>query len=233
MRFNNPLVVGYKGEIGAFILNGLLKTMPKASDIWCFDVNDSEAYKIKRLKKSDHIFLCVPIKDTVKWLVKYKQHLKGKTILEQASLKEWIYDSKKIAGLKLVPMHILFRPSATPNSEDRKVLMVVSEKAQWVESLRLIDRIEAITDSAVVCCESVSDHDKQMASSQALVHKTILALGKMLVGCEDTYVSKRIKELAWRIHNGDPELYKFIQSNKYLPKRISKMKKLLETKIKK
>ena len=26
----NPLVVGYKGQIGSFILNGLLRMMPKA-----------------------------------------------------------------------------------------------------------------------------------------------------------------------------------------------------------
>ena len=30
--FRAPLVVGYKGEIGSFILQGLLRHMPKALD---------------------------------------------------------------------------------------------------------------------------------------------------------------------------------------------------------
>ena len=62
--FKNPLVVGYKGEIGSFILQGLLKTMPKAKDIWCFDINETEKDKIARIKKADYIFLCVPLQDT-------------------------------------------------------------------------------------------------------------------------------------------------------------------------
>ena len=39
--FKSPLVVGYKGEIGSFILQGLLRTMPKALDILCYDILDT------------------------------------------------------------------------------------------------------------------------------------------------------------------------------------------------
>ena len=48
-KMNNPLVCGYKGEIGSFILSGLLKVMPKALDIWCVDVNETESEVIDRI----------------------------------------------------------------------------------------------------------------------------------------------------------------------------------------
>ncbi len=227
MLFKSPLVVGYKGEIGSFILNGLLKTMPKASNIWCFDINDSEKEKLKRIKKSDYIFLCVPIKDTVKWLIKYKKNLKNKIIIEQASLKEWIYNDKRLSKLRLVPMHMLFRPSATSNYEDRKTLLIFNKETLLYENIPLIEEISKITNSEVSWCKSIKEHDNLMASNQALVHRTILALNRILVNSQDTYISKRIKELARRILSGDKELYEFIQENKYLPEKLKILKKEL------
>jgi prephenate dehydrogenase len=87
MIVNAPLVVGYKGEIGSFILNGLLKTMPKASNIWCVDINDSPDEVAERIKRSDFIFLCVPLDKTIEWVNVWKRLLKDKVIVEQCSLK--------------------------------------------------------------------------------------------------------------------------------------------------
>ena len=116
-----PLVVGYKGEIGSFILNGLLRIMPKALDIWCVDINETYEETIQRIQIADVIFLCVPLQDTEAWLLKHKEQLSGKKIIEQCSLKEWIYENQKLRDLNIMSMHILFRPSQTPNLEDRNV----------------------------------------------------------------------------------------------------------------
>ena len=56
--FKSPLVVGYKGEVGSFLLNGLLKIMPKALNVWCFDICETPIEKEHRIKISDCIFLC-------------------------------------------------------------------------------------------------------------------------------------------------------------------------------
>jgi prephenate dehydrogenase len=116
-----PMVVGYKGEIGSFILNGLLRVMPKALDIWCVDINESDEEVESRIKVADTIFLCVPLQKTVDWLLKFKTLLKDKIIIEQCSLKEWIYNNKSLQGLNIKSMHILFRPSQTPDLLDRVV----------------------------------------------------------------------------------------------------------------
>jgi len=53
-----PLVVGYKGEIGSFILNGLLRIMPKALDIRKGDLKlyrsiQSNKYLNKHLEETE------------------------------------------------------------------------------------------------------------------------------------------------------------------------------------
>jgi hypothetical protein len=63
-----PLVIGYKGEVGSFVLGGLLRIMPKALDIWCVDVNETKREVEQRIKISDVIFLCVPLQMTLEWL---------------------------------------------------------------------------------------------------------------------------------------------------------------------
>jgi len=237
--FKNPLVVGYKGEIGSFILNGLLKVMPKALNIWCFDINESEKEKIDRIKKSDYIFLCVPVQDTVKWLVKYKKLLKDKIIVEQASLKEWIYKDKRIKDLKIIPMHILFRPSATPNKSDRDVILIqnnVLEHSKFSSEFNSFRNIiEKITDSHMEVLyqyterDTIKTHDMLMGFGQALIHKVIIALGKTISvsGLGQTFITKQIKLLYKRILAGDKDLYKFIQTNKYLPEIMKDFKKEL------
>ena len=163
--FESPLVVGYKGEIGSFILQGLLRIMPKALNIWCYDVGETEEEKKERIKKSDIIFLCVPMQDTMKWFYKYLRLLKGKTIVEQCSLKSMIYEDKKLKDLRIMSMHILFRPSATPNKQDRKVALIKKRYAgysfDWYRRLDL--DIEKITGSEIVWFENYKEHDKAMA----------------------------------------------------------------------
>jgi len=147
-KIKNPLVIGYKGEIGSFILSGLLKIIPKALQIYCVDINETDAEVRQRIEASDTIFLCVPFNLTVVWLIKWKPLLKNKLIFEQCSLKEWIYEHYVSKGLNIRSMHILFRPSQTPNLEDRCIGMFSSQfdlyHSNYPDSILLKD-IKAIT----------------------------------------------------------------------------------------
>jgi len=217
---NNPLCVGYKGEIGSFILNGLLRVMPKALNIWCIDVNETEAEVKERIEKSDVIFLCVPIDKTVDWMVEHKELLKGKVIIEQCSLKSKICNDERLKGLDIRSMHILFRPSQTPNLEDRKVGIIRGQLNR-----KMVKMLADITQSEVVGYRSVEEHDKEMATTQALVHRTLLVLGKVLGQCDgSTFVSKKVVELSDRIKKGDLGLYKAIQDNEGLPEKLDEFR---------
>jgi len=220
---NNPLVVGYKGEIGSFILNGLLRIMPKALNIWCVDINETEAETTHRIKLSDVIFLCVPLKDTLPWLIINKSLLKGKIILEQTSLKGWL-NHKVVQGLDVRSMHILFRPSQTPDFADRTVGLFKHEFSQ-TDHFDMIDIIRNITQSKIVFFENVQQHDIRMAVQQALLHRTILVMGQLLRECEgSTYISKKVLELEARIKKGNLDLYSAIQDNKYLTEALAAMR---------
>ena len=216
--FKSPLVVGYKGEIGSFILQGLLRTMPKASNIWCFDINDTEKEKLDRIKKCDIIFLCVPLEETIHWLLKYKKYFKNKIIIEQTSLKSTIFENTNLKNLNIWSMHILFRPSATPNKEDRRIAFIKEHDTNWH---RIQSKIEKITESKTIWFNTWQAHDYTMAIEQALVHRTILVLRDALAGVGHTYLSQRIIELYNRIKAGDTTLYNQIQQNKGLPIMLS------------
>lgn len=217
---DNPLTIGYKGEIGSFILSGLLRIMPKALSIWCSDINESDEEVIDRIKISDVIFLCVPMQMTIDWLLKHKELLKNKIIIEQCSLKEWIYEDERINDLDIRSMHILFRPSQTPNLEDRKVGLF---KGQFDKEMA--KDVANITQSEIVWYLNAEAHDKEMAIQQALLHRTLLLLGDALKTCKgSTYVSKKIIELTERIKRGDLRLYKSIQENKYLDCHLEKLR---------
>ena len=206
----NPLVVGYKGEIGSFILQGLLKFMPKANNIWCFDVNETEREKKDRIKKSDVIFLCVPLHLTGRYFIKYEKHLKGKIIVEQTSLKCSLFDHKfssyLVKNFKIFSMHILFRPSAT-NPEDRKIAVIDNK---WPDDI--LKFINSLCDNKVRNFQDNEHHDWEMALQQALIHRAIIALDNCIL-YGDTFMAKKVKELAKRIRSGDHELYQTIQSN--------------------
>lgn len=217
----NPLVVGYKGEIGSFILNGLLRIMPKALDIWCCDINETEDEVAKRIQVSDVIFLCVPMDVTIPWLLYHEKLLKDKVIIEQCSLKEQIYKDKRLEGLNICAMHILFRPSQTPDIEDRKVAFFRKQL-----NLRTARIISEMIQSKVVLYDNAEEHDKEMAIQQALLHRTLLVMGKMLKECKgSTYIGKKVMELETRIRKGNKDLYKLIQANRHLPGQLKRMKK--------
>jgi prephenate dehydrogenase len=216
--YKSPLVVGYKGEIGSFILNGLLKIMPKALDIWCYDKNELRSEQVERIEKSDIIFLCVPLQDTIKWFDINKELLRGKIVIEQCSIKKDICTKikrlEKKYGFTLLSMHILFRPGVTPDKEDRRVALI--ENYNWTNYIMNILRI---TDSHLVMFKNYSTHDATMACQQALMHRILLVADNLLDGLEGkTYISGKVRELAKRIRAGDPTLYSLIQDNKYLPK---------------
>jgi len=223
LHFKQPLVVGHKGEIGSFILNGLLREMDKALNIWCFDINETKDEVEERIRKADVIFLCVPIKNTVSWIVEHSALLKGKTIIEQASLKEWIYDEMEwvpedvkdyvpMKDLDIRSMHVLFRPSVTHIPTDRRVGLFKGQFDEiWSED------IAKITKSTIVWYEDAKVHDMEMAIQQALLHRTLLTLGEMISKCNGrTYISQKVIELCERITAGNKELYVLIQQNKYV-----------------
>jgi prephenate dehydrogenase len=217
-------VVGYKGEIGSFILGGLLRRMPKALDIWCVDINETQEEVEHRIKVSDIIFLCTPLEITVPWLIEHKALIGARPVIEQCSLKEWIFENEALKGLDIRSMHILFRPSQTPNKEDRRVGLF---KGHFNDTLA--KDIADITQSSIVWFENARDHDQEMAIQQALLHRTLLILGRALKGCKgSTYISQKVLELESRIRKGDRNLYGRIQENKYLPKVLEGLKRDFE-----
>ena len=181
-------------------------------NIMCVDINETEDEIVERIDESDVIFLCVPLDQTLPWITKYGLFLKDKIIVEQTSLKEPLFEDAQVKDLNVIPMHILFRPSSTPNMADRKVGLFTKTDM----SVGLLETIKDITQAEVVWFRDVCEHDVQMAVTQALVHRTILALAKALE-CLDasTYVGNKIIELSNRIKKGDKKLYKAIQDNKY------------------
>jgi len=222
----SPLIVGYKGEIGSFILQGLLRIMPKALDIWCVDVNESKEEVEQRIKVSDVIFLCVPMQTTVDWMLQYKELLMGKIIIEQCSLKEWIYEDDRLQGLNIRSMHILFRPSQTPESIDREVAVFLHPQLDNDMEFMIQDITKA---GSMVWYRNAKEHDMEMALQQALVHRTLLTLGDMLKGCKgSTFICKRVMQLSDRIKKGNRSLYGLIQSNKYLPEHIREINEKID-----
>lgn len=225
-HMKSPLVIGYKGEIGSFILQGLLRVMPKALNIWCYDINETEQEKIDRITKADVIFLCVPLDKTIDWFQRYSKFLKGKTVIEQCSLKEMLFKKIKPNGFTLLSMHILFRPSATPTNEVLNRNVALIKHSEWS---RYKGDIEQITQSRIVWFSNIEIHDATMAYQQALIHRVILTLGEMLTGLEgSTYISNKIKELSKRIQQGDIILYDLIQKNNFLPKTLGEFNKKLK-----
>lgn len=223
----NPLLIGYKGQIGSFLLQGLLSAMPKALNIWCVDAAETDNEVRQRIKKSDFIFLCVPIDQTLPWIEKHKRLLQNdKILVEQTSLKENILSSPILDGIRVISMHILFRPSQTPNIDDRKVGMVLpcphgGNGVTWSPP-EFAEDIKTITQSEIVWFNNVRLHDEEMALKQALLHRTILVLADMFDKCEaSTFISKKITELRDRICAGDMQLYNAIQANPHLQTKLN------------
>ena len=221
--FKSPLVVGYKGEVGSFLLNGLLRVMPKALNIWCFDINESPIEQEHRIKIADYIFLCIPMHYTVTWLIQHKNLLASKIIIEQCSLKAPIYENEQLKDLDVRSMHLLFRPSATPNPADRRCALIGRNLT------REEDAIHEMTEAKIVYYENYQGHDKAMALQQALVHRILLTLGVFLQRSDcSTYVSRKTWELIERIKAGDKTLYSLIQENSKLSVALELFKKALD-----
>ena len=204
--------------------------MPKAMDIWCVDTNETETEVKQRIKKADFIFLCVPLDQTVPWVQKYKRLLSGKMLVEQTSLKEHILDHPVFDGLRVISMHVLFRPSQTPNLADRKVGIVLPCPCKgygvvWSPPDFAKD-IKTITQSEIVWFNNVRKHDAEMALKQAMLHRIILVMADMFDQCEaSTFISKKITELRDRICGGDIQLYNAIQANPNLKVKLDEFNK--------
>ena len=164
------MVVGYKGEIGRFILAGLLEHLPKANDILCTDVNNSDEDVIDRLEKADYVFLCVPLEITADWLRRFKPHLTGKTVVEQSSMKSFLYEDPNFADVRFLSMHLLFRPSATPLQDRGGILF--SDRVGPDELDRFSEEVEAILATPMYRIDGGDEpahviHDRHMARQQA------------------------------------------------------------------
>ncbi len=223
--FQKPLVVGYKGEIGSFILGGLLKIMPKASEIYCFDINETYDEKLERITKAQDIFLCVPFDKTKDFFMTWYPHLSGKRVFEQTSLKYPLYQDKQLKkytkNIKLLSMHILFRPSATPNIKEERSTGIIGPNWKWNY---LHWSLTKLTNSRIVLFDNYIKHDSQMAYQQALIHRILLVSNSLLGENSNnrSYLGNQIKNLSDRICAGDYHLYDFIQSNKYLKPALKK-----------
>lgn len=232
----NPLVVGYKGEIGRFLLNELLNYCPKASNVYCVDVSNTEKEIIERIKFADVIFLCVPIQETIPWVSKYKKHLKSKVIVENTSLKSVLLNSEGklkdcFKDINLISIHYLFKPSATPNFADKKCAIIFDELYRNLSVINFISR----TVNVVHWFKNYAEHDIAMAIEQALVHRVLLTLEKHLDVSPSlygkpvhTYLGSKIKELMMRLKTTDLKLFNIIQNNNYFPTVLEKFKKDLD-----
>ncbi len=228
----SPLVVGYKGEIGRFLLAGLLEDMPKANDILCVDINNSDADVLERIDKADVIFLCVPLQATASWLLKYKDVLIGKVIVEQSSIKAFLYEDLRLNGLTFLSMHLLFRPSATSVADRRGLLF--SDHLPTEEVRGFVRAFSRSFQTPMDLLMSPAGpayflHDQMMSRHQALVHRVLATLADT-ISKEDaqTYVGQRVRELAGRIRSGDPTLYRLIQENPYLEEELASFKARLD-----
>lgn len=226
--FKAPLVVGYKGEIGSFLLQGLLRIMPKASDIWCYDKEATAGEAFDRLEKADVVFLCVPIQETASWIQKHhhqfwkREH--SKVLIEQTSLKDPL--RKEFRDLPILSMHVLFRPSATPNPQDRCIALI--QHPLWKTYAPLIQQM---TQASLIYYNSIQEHDREMALQQALTHRLILILNSLYerqrLPIGKTYISQQVQALAHRIQQGDRVLYQTIQSNRFLSQALRALEKQL------
>lgn len=220
----SPLVVGYKGDIGRFILASLLGELPKANDILCVDINNSDTDVLERIEKADVIFLCVPLEKTLDWIRKFRGALDGKILVEQCSLKGFLYQDEAIRGLKTLSMHLLFRPSGTP--EDERHCLVFSDDLddRYVESFA--QQLQQIIRCPVAIMPKSNvpgweRHDRLMARQQALVHRVILTLSQSLDDETSlTFVGRRVRDLSHRILAGHQLLNRMIQSNPYLDEEL-------------
>jgi prephenate dehydrogenase len=230
--FRAPLVVGYKGEIGRFVLAGLLEHLPKANDIHCVDVNNSDQDVRERIGRADFVFLCVPIQDTERWLLEHLDALREKTVVEQTSVKGFLYQNPELAEIRFLSMHLLFRPSATP-ADDRRGL-VFSDRMPIEEVAAFAREIEAALKTPFAILEATDDpchvlHDRLMARQQALVHRVLLVLDEFVSEeSAATFVGRRVVELAERIRSGDRVLYRMIQENPFLREELEAFRSRLQ-----
>lgn len=231
--YRAPMVVGYKGEIGRFILAGLLEHLPKADDILCTDINNSDAEVIERLDRAHFVFLCVPIQETENWLRHFRPHLAGKTLVEQCSVKAFLYENSEFDDLSLLSMHLLFRPSATPAAERRGIVFSMRHSDDEVGKFR--DEISETLSTPMALLESTGEaayllHDRIMARQQALIHRVLLVLSESLGDPNlRTLVGERVCDLAERVRTGDPSLYRIIQQNRFLPEEIAEFEARLRS----
>lgn len=220
-----PLVVGYKGEIGRFILAGLLEDQPKANDIFCVDVSNSDEDVRERIQKSDFVFLCVPLQHTLVWLEHFYDDLTDKVIVEQCSVKSFLYEEDRFKHLRLLSMHLLFRPSATPE-RDRRCL-VFSERLDGGLVEKFSEEMARALRTSFSTIPSGTEpaherHDRMMARHQSLAHRVLLVLASQLGDVEaQTFIGQRVCELAERIKAGDPTLYRLIQENRFVGEALS------------
>ena len=202
--------------------------MPSATSILCFDQVESIYEKKDRIERADVIFLCVPLDKTIEWLSQWAHLLEGKLIVEQTSLKAELFKVRKRKSkgtlirrgrINLLSMHILFRPSTTTEYKD-KTIAIIGEK-QPGEATDVINFLQYGLQTQLVYFKTWQQHDSEMALQQALTHRVILSLGELISKTpHTTYIGKQILKLRLRIQQGDYSLYKLIQENPHLSRKL-------------
>jgi prephenate dehydrogenase len=196
--------------------------------LWCVDVNSSNEEVSIRIAVSDVIFLCIPIDKTKDWILDKAQRLRGKTLIEQTSVKSWLKDKQireacKNYKIKILSMHILFRPSSTPNKNDRHISLIWPPSESHWNACGAYRFISSEINWKCGCgFETIEEHDRVMARQQALVHRVLLVLSCQAHWYPGTYIGKRLTEISQRICSGDPVLYDIIQKNPYLESELKK-----------
>ena len=125
-------------------------------------------------------------------------------------------------------MHLLFRPSGTPNIDDRKCILLskpLKQRAKFFlsdsEITFFIDDTESIVQSEIILNIEQDEHDELMARQMSLVHRVLLTLSECISDRDyNTYIGKRVNELADRIKQGDKKMYEAIQKNKNLSEHL-------------
>ena len=233
----NPLVVGYRGEIGSYILTGLINFLPSAIPIKCVDVHDNIEEVRERIVKCDVIFLCIPLDLTAEFLLFWNQELSGKVVIEQTSLKGALFTSpfylknkKLFDKIDIRSIHILFRPSITDNFKDRTIILI-GDKEFWCTRDLTYFFNKGLNVDHFTYLHSWEEHDAEMALQQALVHRVLLVLGSQVSEGshyeKNTYISRQVLRLSQRIKEGDYDLYAQIQQNPEIAQIVNEFTKNL------
>ena len=226
-------VAGYKGIIGSYILNGLIKYLPTASDILCFDVYDKPEVALAKIDEADVVFNCVSFNNTIDFLNLYNINLRGKILIDQTSWKTDVYEwSKMNPEVMVYFMHILYNPDNTV-MEDRQILTFEHPMGESWNNIfdhcdfsRPFERFitHGLLAERVVIDDhydkAIADHDKMMAIQQPEFYDYLDELVKKCgTSAYGTQNYRELLKMRDRVRSMNPDLMEGLRSNPYYKKK--------------